>query len=276
MNQATITDIWGNSHCSWISLDTVGSFGGFLLCWNNRLFSMKDNFRGVFSLSAVIEDKDKGCAWIISSVYGSTDRSLQSSFWCELDSIRSKWAGPWCIGGDWNITRFPSERFGGGNTTVHMAAFFDWINSHSLMDLHLGGANFTWSNHQIPPSLSRLDRFLVTNDWMDPYPEVSQIALPKPTSDHCSILFDSKNSKWGPSPFRFELLWLEDKHFRDSIKIWWNSYDVSGRATYRLSSKLKRLKLSIKVWIKINHRPVESHKASILEEMQSLDIKEEN
>ena len=143
------------------------------------------------------------------------------------------------------------------------------------MDLHLGGANFTWSNHQIPHSLSRLDRFFVTNDWMDLYPEVSQIALPKPTSDHCPILLNSNNAKWGPSPFRFELLWLEDKHFRDSIKLWWNNYDVSGRASYRLSSKLKRLKFSIKDWIKINHRPLESHKASILEELQSLDIKEE-
>ena len=149
-----------------------------------------------------------------------------------LDFIRSKWEGPWCIGGDWNITRFPSEKSGGGTITTVVQSFSDWINSQYLIDLHLGGANFTWSNHKSPPTMPRLDRFLVTGDWIDLYPEVCQIALPKPTSDHCPILLDSKSIKWGPSPFRFELLWLEDKNFRDSIKEWWTSFDVNGWAGF--------------------------------------------
>ena len=139
MNQATVTDISGNSHCSWISLNAEGSSGCILLCWNNRLFSMKDDFWCVFSLSAVLEDKDNGCAWIISSVYVPIDRSLQSSFWCELDSIRRKWAGPWCMGGDWNITRFPSERSGGGNHGRKYLPLRRYIGRGGLANMKLAG-----------------------------------------------------------------------------------------------------------------------------------------
>ena len=71
-------------------------------------------------------------------------------------------------------------------------------------------------------------------------------------------------------------MWLEDKHFREPIKTQWNGFDVSSQASYRLSSKLKRLKFSIKDWIKTNLRSVDSYKATLLKEMQALDLKEEN
>lgn len=120
--------------------------------------------------------------------------------------IRGRWSGAWCIRGDWNIIRFPGEKLRGKNLTGQMRCFSDWINYHSLVDLQMGGASFTWSNHQSTPAMSRLDRFLVTSDWLETYPEVAQLALPKPVSNHCPILLDSDCGRWGPSPFRFELI----------------------------------------------------------------------
>ena len=66
----------------------------------------------------------------------------------------------------------------------------------------------------------RLDMFLISSDWLDLFPEVCQIALPKPTSDHCPILLETKCERWGPTPFRFELMWLEEKQFVEHIKVW--------------------------------------------------------
>ena len=105
----------------------------------------------------------------------------------ELDDIRSRWNGPWWIGGDWNIIRFPSEKLGCNRTSS--VSFSDCVNKHSLMDLPLGGARLSWSNHQSPPSFSCLDRFLISIDRIDLFPEVCWIALPKSTSDHCPILY---------------------------------------------------------------------------------------
>lgn len=105
--------------------------------------------------------------------------------------IRGRWNGAWCIGGDWNVIRYPSEKLGGSRITGDMRRFTDWINSHSLGDMPLSGASYTWSNHQRDPAMSRLDRFLVLTDWMNIYPEVRQVALPKSASDHCLILINS-------------------------------------------------------------------------------------
>eukprot|EP00268_Persea_americana_P035972 TRINITY_DN35440_c1_g1_i1.p1 TRINITY_DN35440_c1_g1~~TRINITY_DN35440_c1_g1_i1.p1 ORF type:complete len:101 (-),score=4.73 TRINITY_DN35440_c1_g1_i1:471-773(-) len=99
-----------------------------------------------------------------------------------------------------------------------MRAFSDWINLHSLVDIHLAGALYTWLNHQSPPIMSKLDRFLVNNDWIDLYLGVNQCALPKPASDHFPIILHSKCERWGPTPFRFELIWLEEKNLTSQIK----------------------------------------------------------
>ena len=54
--------------------------------------------------------------------------------WNELDDIRKGWNGPWCIGGDKNIIRFPSEKMGCSRTSADMVNFADWINKHALVD----------------------------------------------------------------------------------------------------------------------------------------------
>eukprot|EP00268_Persea_americana_P010552 TRINITY_DN14308_c0_g1_i1.p2 TRINITY_DN14308_c0_g1~~TRINITY_DN14308_c0_g1_i1.p2 ORF type:complete len:104 (+),score=7.86 TRINITY_DN14308_c0_g1_i1:19-330(+) len=81
---------------------------------------------------------------------------------------------------------------GCNRTSADMISVSDWVNKHSLVDLPLGGARLAWSNHQPPSSLSLLDKFLLSSDWLDLFPEVCQMALPKPTSDHCLILLDTK------------------------------------------------------------------------------------
>ena len=134
-------------------------------------------------------------------------------FWNELDTIRMRWSKPWCIGGDFNVIRFSEDKLGGSRLTPEMSAFSDWINRHGLLDLQLNGASFTWSNHQNPPIMSPMDRFLISGDWAEMYPQASQTALPKTTSDHCPRLLGSRVESWGPKLFRFELMWLEDKAF---------------------------------------------------------------
>ena len=105
---------------------------------------------------------------------------------------------------------------------------FDWINSHSLVDLQMGGVSFTWSNHQSNPAMSKLDRFLVSTDCLETYSEVTQIALPKPVSDHCPVLINLDCERWGPSSFRFELMWLEEEQFPKLVQEWWVEIRVKG------------------------------------------------
>ena len=160
--------------------------------------------------------------------------------------------------------------------SLEMTVFSDWINRHSLLDLQLNGASFTWSNHRVPPIMSRLDRFLISGEWADLYPHSIQVVLPKPTSDHCPIVLDSRLEYWGPRPFRFELMWLEEKGFSDLICSWWSDFQFLGWAGFRLTSMLRKLKGNIKGWVKANVKSVEATLADLLQGIKEIDSKEES
>ena len=52
------------------------------------------------------------------------------------------------------------------------------------------GGPFTWRGGLNSQSMSRLDRFLVTEDWECHFNGVVQYTLPKPVSNHFPILLD--------------------------------------------------------------------------------------
>lgn len=66
--------------------------------------------------------------------------------------------------------------------------------------------------------MSRLDRFLVFEDWEGHFSGVVQSILPRPVSSHCPILLDGGGVRRGPTPFRFENMWLKKEGFKDLLK----------------------------------------------------------
>ncbi|KAL6328051.1 hypothetical protein AAG906_033319 [Vitis piasezkii] len=78
-------------------------------------------------------------------------------------------------------------------------------------------------------SWARLDRFLATPSWLDQYSRVHQRRLPRPTSDHFPVLLEGGGLRRGPSPFKFENMWLKAKGFKDLIEGWWQGIEVFGR-----------------------------------------------
>jgi endonuclease/exonuclease/phosphatase family metal-dependent hydrolase len=72
--------------------------------------------------------------------------------------------------------------------TPAMHSFSDWIDTHNLVDLPLVGGSYTWSSGTTPPSMSRIDRVLVSLDWEAHYSNVLLKLLPWPISDHHPLL----------------------------------------------------------------------------------------
>ena len=97
----------------------------------------------------------------------------------------------WCLVGDFNIIKYPSERFGYESFSLAMFAFSDFIENNSLVDLHLDGVFFTWFRDSGLPSMSRIDRVLVSLDWKEHFENVSQRVLPRVLSDHCPLLLEA-------------------------------------------------------------------------------------
>ena len=79
--------------------------------------------------------------------------------------VGSWWSVPWCIGEDFNIVCFSSGRLAGGRFSPEMWDFSDFISEQGMLDLPLVGGRFTCSSNQDHPSMSRIDRFLLSTKW---------------------------------------------------------------------------------------------------------------
>ncbi|RVX19563.1 hypothetical protein CK203_005041 [Vitis vinifera] len=192
---------------------------------------------------------DKG--WLLVDLHGSiwsTMKRHREMFWEELGAIRGLWSDPWCIGGDFNVVRFPSERSREGRLTGSMRRFSEVIEELALKDLPLHGGLFTWSGGLNGLSRSRLDRFLISEDWENHFSGAIQCSLPRPVSDHFPILLDGGGTRRGPIPFRFENMWLKEEGFKELLKGWWQGFNYSGSYSFILTEKLKALKIKLKEW----------------------------
>ena len=190
--------------------------------------------------------------------------------------MKGLWEGPWCIGGDFNVVLSPNDRNLEGGLSHPMRRFNEVVNELGLRDLPLQGGPFTWRGGNGNQCMSRLDRFLVSADWESQFSNVIQRTLPRPVSDHCPVLLDSDGIKSGPSPFRFENMWLKFEGFKDLLRGWWQSLQFSGSYSFVLASKLKALKGILKVWNKEVFGRVETKKKEALSRISYWDEVEKN
>ncbi|RVW90073.1 LINE-1 reverse transcriptase-like [Vitis vinifera] len=120
-------------------------------------------------------------------------------------------------------------------------------------------------------SWARLDRFLVSPSWLDKFSGVIQRRLPRPVSDHFPILLEGGGLRRGPSPFRFENMWLKVEGFLDLVRSWWREIEVRGTASYRLAAKMKELKQKLKVWNREVFGNLEGNKRAALQQVDYWD-----
>ena len=91
----------------------------------------------------------------------------ESIFLPELQSLVDYCEDPWCIGGDFHITRRVQERFSLARVTRGMRRFNNFIAAANLMKIPLSNGRFTWSRKGTTVSHSLLDRFLISSTWDD-------------------------------------------------------------------------------------------------------------
>ncbi|KAJ9680532.1 hypothetical protein PVL29_019761 [Vitis rotundifolia] len=141
------------------------------------------------------------------------------------------------------------------------------------MSLH--GGPFTWTGGLNGLSRSRLDRFLISEEWENRFSGVIQCSLPRPVSDHYPILLDGGGVRRGPIPFRFENMWLKENGFKDLLKGWWQGFNYSGSYSFILTEKLKALKIKLKEWNTEVFGKVEINKRLALDKVSYWDNQEQ-
>ena len=159
----------------------------------------------------------------------------------------------WRVGSDFNVVRRISEKMGGSSLISSMRDFNGFIKDCELVYPPLQNAPFTWSNMQESPMCKRLERILYSNEWEHFFPHSLQEVFPRWTSDHGLMVLDTNPFKWGPTPFRFENMWLQHPSFKDCFSSWWRGFQGNGWEGHKFMRKLQYVKAKLKEYVEIWH-----------------------
>ena len=265
-----IAGIWGVRFKEWVWLPAIGRSGGILIAWDVRAVTKIESVVGSFTISVKFQ-MSQGDDWWLSGVYGPCRKAERKEFWEELANLYDLCGNKWVLGGDFNMVRLFSEKLNATRNIRSMRDFDKFIRDAELRDTPLSNSLYTWSNFRENLVCSRLDRFLFSCEWGDLYPQVRQEALVRVVSDHCPILLDTNPIKWGPTPFRFENMWLEHRDFKHKFKNWWEEVEAQGWEGYKFMSKLQGVKNKVKEWNKEAFGDIRLEKCAILKRVKTLD-----
>ena len=271
MTDGVVKSLGVGRFLDWRTIEAVGAAGGVLICWDKRFLDLLEWEKGQFSISCKFRTVENGAIWVFTGVYGPFTKEDRECLWEEFGAIRGLWGEPWCVGGDFNVILSQGERSRQGRITLAMRRFAQVMDDLELIDLPLQGGSFTWSGGFQNQAWARLDRFMVSPSWLDQFRNVTQKRLSRPISDHFLIIIEGGGIRRGPSPFRFENMWLKVEGFKDLLRSWWQVMSVSGRASYRLATKLKVIKQKLKVWNREVFGNLESNKMAALQQVDYWD-----
>ncbi|XP_057746822.1 uncharacterized protein LOC130966078 [Arachis stenosperma] len=243
-----VARIWGCSNVGWEFVESVEASGGLLLVWDDDMFRSNNCYKRErwLCVEGVLTKNNFHCAFCL--VYGAHGREEKRVVWEELSYIVCLCQVPVCLLGDFNEILHVEERKGASSLTGTAEDFKDWVQDMQLMDLSLNDRKFTWFKGR---SCSRIDRVLVTVEWMKEFSKIRLKGGPRGLSDHCPLIMEGNRLGGGLRPFRT----------LDS----WNLGDA------QFTSKLKALTGPLRNWHKENFGNMDKRLKMLEEEIQKLD-----
>ena len=150
------------------------SLGKIWVCWNPRVVSIVDMLctdQAILCYITVLKDNS---SFFCSDIYASNNQIDRRVLWNHMQwcasTVGSK---PWFLVGDFNTTRFSSEKNGGNmNTDTAMEEFHECLFNLEIVDMPFLGPLFTWINRLAGDQFlaRKLDRSLQNECSLDTYP----------------------------------------------------------------------------------------------------------
>jgi hypothetical protein len=149
--QGFLDRLAGPSQFSWHCLPAIGTTGGLLLGVKDEFDISSNMTPSEFSLSCVVQNKKGGFMLKLLVVYGSPYEDKKTEFIDELHLVLAGWQGPVMVGGggDFNLSRFCSDKNNGMINQRFADYFNDWVNKWGLVELNPCNRKFSWSNNQL-------------------------------------------------------------------------------------------------------------------------------
>lgn len=181
----------------------------------------------------------------------------------------------WAVMGDFNLICRVDDKSNSNINLRMLRRFRGAINDLELKDLPLLGRRFTWSNEQAQPTMTKIDKVLVSKDWEAKFPDYQLRAGSSEISDHCP-LFLKKFTSRKFSGFRFESWWAGHADFISVVSAAWNKHVLSHNHIRRLHIKLIRTAKALKRWSREVTWQRRLQAAVASEVIFQLDVAQEN
>jgi hypothetical protein len=150
--------------------------------------------------------------------------------------------------GDFNMILRASEKNNENLDRNMMSRFRAFVENHELRDIYMHGRLFTWSNERQTPTMSKLDRALVSIDWQIMYPDSLLQALSSSISDHTPLHLSLNAGHRPKKRFKFEMFWLKLDGFDDVVKEGWRYAPSIVDPFLRLDACMRNLAPLLHAW----------------------------
>jgi hypothetical protein len=276
-DDSVCSSMWEVQSMAFSFRPSIGASGGLLTACDRSEVEVwaTTSFEHIFVIHGRFLKSNE--EFYVFNVYAPCDNRDQEVLWESLSvRILPSRGSKVCVCGDFNTVRSREERRSVAESRgwTDIAPFNCFIENNFLCDLPLCGRTFTWFKGD-GKSMSRIVRFLLSEDWCLKWPDCLHAAQVRGLSDHCAFILSIDAENWGPKPSRFLKCCSEASGFANFVSTKWRSFQNDGWGGYVLKGKFKLMKLALKEWHGAHTQNHSGKIASLKERLAELDSKRE-
>lgn len=117
---------------------------------------------------------EENTSWRITGVYGPQSDPDKIAFMQEISDIKQQMDEQWLMLGDFNLIYGMEDKNNQRVNIPMLNRFKNTIDNMQLVPLELYGQRFTWCNDQQNPTMTKIDHFLVTAEWLEVFPRAER------------------------------------------------------------------------------------------------------
>jgi len=113
---------------------------------------------------------EENVSWCITGVYGPQIDLEKIAFMQEISDLKQHMMDQWLMLGDFNLIYRVEDKNNNRINIPMLNRFKNTIDNLQLAPLELFGRRFTWCNDQQNPTMTKIDHFLATAEWLEMFP----------------------------------------------------------------------------------------------------------
>jgi hypothetical protein len=187
---------------------------------------------GQFFLSATVMWRVGKIKLEIMGIYGPADHIYSREFLSEITNKINSLNEPLIMGGDFNLIRSQQDKNNDRINWVRLNMFNEAISDWEVREIPRTGARFTWTNKQLNPVRSVLDRVFISPSLEPRFPLCSVVAETSLGSDHTPLIMDTgEDNPIKSNRFFFETGWFDTEGFHQLLSQVWERLgsQIGGR-----------------------------------------------